>query len=654
MDVIVGIIAEKVQRYIYQRIDDLKAKQLHDGKTLSEIIRSSNEVRSSLLEIVERVFQVSDRDFILNTSGKMIFRTSASEMEVKECEKKFFEEVYFRFGGGIFPIYQHWSEKDQVDHIRKIEIIKEMNDLWKNPCTKNCILETHADILFQFPSEKNLRKYEEHHKETFEKRRFKSDAFAMEMDALVLNEESTHGKIAIVKGDLNNMGKIFNSIQDYIIYDCVSSILNQAFCINTWSEKIEESFQKLKGKLLPFYIAGDDVFYAVRVEYLFDSLWLMKSVVDKVNEDIQEISRGKLPLLGMGVGVSFADNHLPIRYYNSVVEKELRFAKKAMKKEAENRIKMGVSIAGNFYCSYVDQAGKGKSNGLARCRTEVEELRQLRAQGIITTSFLHNLLEMLDKEEMKEQQLRLFLYYAMPDIQGKKQHIVKQELYFKEYLFEQLYEKEDRKYKLKSEKIKSQLIPRLKLWLLLTDERYYNNPVSEENFEKQKRYICNMSKGSKIKSGLFLKPLNYIFDFYTEQSSDLTSFFSLFIQKGKKEKNIQFGHRKARFHSSFFYRVKNLLEKDRIDAVVRMFENYVTAHETMDSEDKEDLSDEGKKGYWFSFDLKDFKKLVKKDIFQRSDKTKMMALFDDLILFYKYSEEKMAYLEKFGKDGKKM
>lgn len=45
---IIGIFIDKVQKFIYQRIDDVNSNSLTDSKTLRNIMRSSEKVKKVL------------------------------------------------------------------------------------------------------------------------------------------------------------------------------------------------------------------------------------------------------------------------------------------------------------------------------------------------------------------------------------------------------------------------------------------------------------------------------------------------------------------------------------------------------------------------------------------------------------------------------
>lgn len=70
-------------------------------------------------------------------------------------------------------------------------------------------------------------------------------------------KESTDGKIAVVKADINNMGKIFSEINDYGNYSKLSRLLVDKISIKFFKISIDHyKKSNLKGKILPLYIEG--------------------------------------------------------------------------------------------------------------------------------------------------------------------------------------------------------------------------------------------------------------------------------------------------------------------------------------------------------------------------------------------------------------
>lgn len=178
-----------------------------------------------------------------------------------------------------------------------------------------------------------------------------------------------------------------------------------------------------------------------------------------------------------------------------------------MRKKKDKAI-LGVSVAGVNLFYYDGNKGEGETDGFSKFKEDVERLEYLK----ISNSYFHNLLQSIEREKDEKAQIRVLLYRLLPEnIIGRKG---KNELALKYYLLSQVLEKEDKSKeksprKLKLEKIKSKLIPKLRLFMLLTDERY--SEKKEIDKEKIQKYI-NEKIMLKIKSDLFNKPVSYLYD----------------------------------------------------------------------------------------------------------------------------------------------
>ena len=185
----------------------------------------------------------------------------------------------------------------------------------------------------------------------FENKR-KENVFLTNMDDLVVLDEnhetdSSDGKIAVVKADINNLGSIMKEINDdYNKYLQVSKLLSEKISVDNLREMVikskktgkysigqesekAESGEILKKAILPFYVAGDDIFYTVRINALFESIKVLHNMIKEINQELNKIQGkyGEIEL-SIAIGVVFVNNHQPVRYYNQMVEKELSVAKK--------------------------------------------------------------------------------------------------------------------------------------------------------------------------------------------------------------------------------------------------------------------------------------------------------------------------------------
>ena len=635
MDIAVAIAVEKVQRYIFQVIDKSQA----DEKTLRNIISASDNIAMNILKEIETEFnlnaqQSKDDNKILWISGKVVFRSKETEDEIKVKLKKLYQKIYADYQGNIFLNYVSFTISS--DKKNNMEILRRAECLLKESTTKSQVIKDNSEVLFSFKEldNKNQNQIYGNKKE--------ENVFLTNMDDLVvldINHEtdSSDGKIAILKADINNLGRIMKEIDDnYDKYLQVSKLLSGKISIDNLSKMVinskqpEEDEEELEKTILPFYVAGDDIFYAVRINALFDSIKVLHNMIKDINQELKEIQGeyGKIEL-SIAIGVVFVNNHQPIRYYSQMVEKELSVAKKNMKEQKSFNAVAGISMAGNLFYIYKEGLGYGENNGFFRFCNEVGELKEMMEEKIFTRTSLHNLLINLETEKDKERQMFYALYYLKPnlrtgDIGNTKEN---KELYFKYYLLSHLVEekrdwnKRDERYFV-PEKIDDILIPKLKLILLFLKEQYSD----KSGKTKVKKYIISSDKGAatdqkrRIRSVMFHKPINYLLDKVCEYDS-IEKLFIKKISKDKKQLYIS-----AHFEPTIFYRAKMLMELKKSSQVLKMIINYNNNFNKNSQEEIENI-------HRINFNEKKFEEYF--------SKTKDTKWIDRLILIYKYNEQRI-------------
>lgn len=646
MDTAIAIVVEKVQRYIFQMIDKNQA----DEKTLRNIISASNDVSSSILKEIEIEFnlndqQAEDKNKILWISGKVVFLSKQPKEEIKIKLKRLYQKIYADSQGNIFMNYVDFSIHD--DKKDNMEILRKAERLLKESAIKSQVIKDNSEVLFSF---RELDSKCPNH--LFENKR-EENVFLTNMDDLVVLDEnhemdSSDGKIAIVKADINNLGSIMKEINDdYNKYLQVSKLLSGKISIDNLSKMIikskkigkysiekesekAESGEILKKSILPFFVAGDDIFYAVRINALFESIKLLHNMIRDINQELKEIQgeSGKIEL-SIAIGVVFVNNHQPVRYYSQMVEKELSVAKKNMKEQKSLNSVVGISMAGNLFYIYKEGLGHGENDGFFRFCNEVVELKEMMEEKIFTRTSLHNLLINLETEKDKDKQMLYALYYLKPNLRtgdiGNAQE--NKELYFKYYLLSHLVEekrdwnKRDERYFV-PEKINDILIPKLKLILLFLKEQYSD----KSGKTKVKKYIISSDKGAatdqkrRIRSVMFHKPINYLLDKVCEYDS-IEKLFIKKISKDKKQLYIS-----AHFEPTIFYRAKMLMETKKSSQALRMIINYNRSFNENSQKEIENI-------HRINFNEKKFERYF--------SKTKDTKWIDRLILIYKYNEQRI-------------
>lgn len=578
MSNIVVIAIEKVQKYIFQKIDQSQT----DEKTLKNIILASSYVATDILEEIENKFELEkdipmgEGNKILWISGKVVFCSNLSKKELQNRLKELYQKIYTDYEGNIFLNYAVFP----MNKMDKMAILKKADQLLKTNKTKAQVIKDNSELLFRFKElETKIRNKE------FENIESKDDIFLTNMDDLVILDEkceteSSDGKIAIVKADINNLGKIMKEISNYEEYLQLSKLLADKISLNNFKEKVANN-EILKNKIVPFYIAGDDIFYAIRIDALFDSIRILHEMVEEINQIMKEKQNEEnIVELSVAVGVVFVNNHQPIRYYRQLVEEELSEAKKNMKTEKAFNSVVGICIASNFFYIYKENLGFGENDGFYRFYKEIRDLQKMMNEGVFTRTALHNFLIYLETEKDENKQMLHALYFLKPNLQTGEISNIKEnaELYFKYYWLSHLLEKKREKQSqseryFKPEKIRKILIPKLKLALLFLKEQY---SVSVEDWNYQ--YIISSKEISKkdqerrMRSIMFHKPINYILKIAGKESIE-KMFFKKVSSKNQQGKSIVL-YKSAGFDSSIFFRAKRLMEMKKSKQVITIFSKY--------------------------------------------------------------------------------
>ena len=653
MHTVIAIAVEKVQRYIFQAIDKTQA----DEKTLRNIISASDNVANDILEKIETKFNLENmhtgnENKILWISGKVIFRSELPEEEIKTMLKELYQEMYVDYQGYIFLNYVAFS----VDKMDRMNILREAESLLKSNKIKSQVIKDNSEVLFSF-KELEMNRQSQSSKNLKEK----EEVFLTNMDDLVVEDEkhgtdSSDGKIAIVKADINNLGRIMETIDNYDEYLQLSKLLSEKISLNNIRKMIEEyngNSGKLIKKMVPFYVAGDDIFYAVRIDALFDSIIILSNLIKDINQGLK-IKQSNLNNieLSIAIGVTFVNNHQPIRYYRQIVEKELSKAKINMKTKKSFNSVVGICMANNLFFIYKEGLGFKENDSFFRFRSELRELKKLMDEKIFTRTALHNLLINLEMEKDKEKQMLYSLYFLKPNLRTGEISNVEEnkELYFKYYWLSHLVEDKrdgqgrNERY-FESKKIANILIPKLKLVLLFLKDNY----CLETNTNQ---YIISSEKASKadqkrrIRSVMFHKPINFLLNEIGENAIE-----KLFIKKELEEG--KWLYKAAHFEPAIFYRAKRLMELGKQEQVLKMFRSYnknfneinqertenesskETNQERTENESSKETNQERTENvHTIPFD----KEKIFKERFKNADDN---AWLDRLIILYQYNQQRI-------------
>ncbi|EGL38417.1 hypothetical protein HMPREF9126_0078 [Parvimonas sp. oral taxon 110 str. F0139] len=223
MSFIVGISVEKIQKYIYQTLDDNRSEIQKDEQTLKEVIKASNTVSSTISKDIEKLFDINKK--ILWISGKYIFEVEDIEDKIKEKLKNLFKDIYLKYSGTLLINYVYFEKIN----LNNKEIIDKVNVDLKSNDTKRRIIVENNDILFSFQEKTNIINCNINSDNNSNNNLIDyTCVYIKNMDELVSNDkEGTNGKIAVVKADINNMGEIFSNISDYDTYMKLSLLLEK-------------------------------------------------------------------------------------------------------------------------------------------------------------------------------------------------------------------------------------------------------------------------------------------------------------------------------------------------------------------------------------------------------------------------------------------
>ena len=147
METVIAISVEKVQRYIFQVIDNNQA----DEKTLRNIISASNDVANNILNEIEYKFNLSqgqsgDVNKILWISGKVVFISEETIEVIKTKLKELYQKIYVDYQGNIFLNYVIFS----INKNDNMSILREVERLLKESETKSQVIEDNNELLFSF------------------------------------------------------------------------------------------------------------------------------------------------------------------------------------------------------------------------------------------------------------------------------------------------------------------------------------------------------------------------------------------------------------------------------------------------------------------------------------------------------------------------
>ena len=329
------------------------------------------------------------------------------------------------------------------------------------------------------------------------------------------------------------LGSAFQKIQDFEVYQEVSSILNQYISMEYLEEKVR-GFQinNSEFKVYPLYVAGDDIFFAVGMENLIEGINLCKWIVKELNSAIEDaVGTASFNKLTLSIGLDFAFNREPIRYYFARVEDQLKKAKKAkaLNKGERDRLVARICINDVVYYDVKREEKKEEENTEAESDVPKWEhvihglkvAKRAEKEGIEVTAFLYELLRKLKVREEDPTGIihsNLVLYHLLPQYlddpcKGKR----KAELLLLENILSFMsYGKKTKELNF-DETSCNKLVKYISLLILLCDTRF--NIREDEQFRLQ-------YDEDKIRKVVFNRTLRYLYE---------NSLYNLWLNQGVKE-----------------------------------------------------------------------------------------------------------------------
>lgn len=510
---IIALSIDKVQTLLFEVIHSHEQEKQKETGTLRQIKSASKKISDDFFKDVDDVFKDFSKEILLECSGVVIYKCSGiTEDEIIKQLNQLFQKYYSESQGQKILKYTYFIAENHYndDKNKVLNVQKAKSKLKTSECTSK-IIESNKDILFSFQKVEKT----DNSSDTEDK----YELFVQGINELYPYEENNtknpyetnHFPIAVIKADLNGMGNMFASINDYGEYKRVSDILKENISLDGLHGAAKKKCQDNDAAwIYPFYVAGDDIFFAVSVTNLFKGIDVCRQMVITINSDLIKKNKDNktniknksdIKKLSMGIGVSITFNREPIRYYLEAVNDQLDKAKEAVCPETlqkflqttiainnqtffdvdydDTKNENGENYKGNFKYEYINKKKDIdkdlNSNPIwSSFKKDIEDFQELNSdkemrEQICSTSFLYSLLEKLssikicdkdvsennDKISLeKELEYISILLYSLRLKHLDNSNIRNKELIFKSRIIKQLYVVLAEKKKKKKKKFK--------------------------------------------------------------------------------------------------------------------------------------------------------------------------------------------------------
>ena len=326
---LVQLQLESIQTYLFSYLSISKnLKTLAEAKHKSDLIAKLTDIEKNESMFSKKLFpggvkfllENNKEKILLNISGKCILKLSNSEK--KELESNI-QKNYIEFLKESIEI-SYFSEKIENDNIENA--YEKLNEKVKSQFKQKEIYElignfnfyqtsnnekesqTTRELLSKYCHSKNL-------KANLESKANLEENSESKVNAEDNKESSNYNQIAIIKADMNGMGKFFKELESAKLSEKSDEL-----------EKIIKKIEELEpnnndeNKYFPLYINGDDIFIISAVSHV-------KQVLEKISNMMEEV-RGKISdEITIGIGVLTTDYRSTFRYYFNRVENLMNTAK---------------------------------------------------------------------------------------------------------------------------------------------------------------------------------------------------------------------------------------------------------------------------------------------------------------------------------------
>lgn len=676
---VVAISIDKVQSFLFYVLYASVQEKQTNSDTLSTIIESSRLISDQFYEDIR--FKGNDSLFahhmdeqLLTASGMYIFTTSLPADKIGAKLDSLFQLYYQKYNGQLLMKYVYFPQdsiQEPSQHNKseyKLLAIKESKQRLRADSCLNRIIANNQCLLFNFSKSSDPLGLNSLPKVQMDK----YTSFTKTINDLFLEQHAhnkNHFRIAVIKGDLDDMGSLLENIKDYKTYKTISELLSEHVSLENLHRTAEE-YRKNNPefRLFPLYVAGDDIFFAVPVSQLIVGVELCTRILKQINQKIKFAglkSESGVPLtLSMSVGIDFTFNREPIRYYYERVQLQLDIAKSEKNLEYEDTCSPTscTKISINNYVMHHFELPNDKLKKILEDNRDitnwghtvhaVKRLQQAMRDGFEAHHFLYGLLNKITNPVIcssNQKYSNAVFYHLIPQyMESQNESLRDSELMLLESIMNQLMKKYEYTNYKNEKKNKSQLsfaeMQRkrlegyIRLLLLFSDPRFKitgpaNNIALDANrvkstlFNKSLRYIYNsltvskFFKDSKDLRDMFIKQGHY----YPERNSS----------KGYKDKDPHSKvevYRTLRISNSLFHKLKHL--DDDINTVAELLAatNPQTVAEVEELESK--ASQEHKAPPGIAFVKEDFIKLN-----NQSKKLWTPDYVDSLLVFYQLREK---------------